>query len=84
MKAKSFIKLVVFCIGLSFAFSSCKECIDCQYQYTDPETNKQETYQYDKFCGTSEDVEQFKKKAQSDARKVNGKLNCTEESQWGL
>lgn len=77
--AKVFLLILIF-FGLSF--TSCKKCLDCNYKYTDPETNQKEVYEYDEFCGNNQDVEEFKQNAKEDAQEVDGKLTCTEENEW--
>ncbi len=83
MNSKVLFRLVLFIVmvfGLSL--SSCKKCLDCQYKYTDPETNEDKIYQYDEFCGNNEEVETFKQNAQEDARQFDAELTCTEETEW--
>ena len=72
----------ILLITVIFLFAGCQKCIDCQYDYKDPETNEKKTYDYDEFCGTSSDVKDFKEKAEQDAKEVNGNLTCTKETQW--
>ncbi len=71
-----------FCLFLAFSITSCQECIDCQYRYEDPETKDTLTFQYDEFCGTGDEVDEFKKRAKREAREVNGNLNCKNETEY--
>jgi hypothetical protein len=74
--------LLAFVIVLVFGLSSCEECIDCQYRYEDPETKDTLTFKYDEFCGNSDEVDGFKKRAKREAREVDGKLNCQTENKY--
>lgn len=79
---KQGLKLLLPLITGIIIFSGCERCINCEYTYTDPETKKKEIFQYDKVCGTSEDIDEFKEDAKADAREVDGDLTCTEEDKW--
>jgi len=67
---------------LIMGLSSCQECIECQYHFTDPENNQKDTFTFEEFCGTSKDVDEFKQNAKADAREVDGDLQCKQDTEW--
>lgn len=74
--------LLALVIVGGFGLSSCEECIDCQYRYEDPETKDTLTFKYDEFCGSSDEVDGFKKRAKREAREVDGNLKCQTEKKY--
>lgn len=79
------IKGVMAAIGgvvMGLAFTGCQQCVDCQYRYEDPETKDTLIYNYDKFCGTSDEVDGFEQRAKQEAKEVDGDLNCTSDTKW--
>jgi hypothetical protein len=76
------ILMIGITIAVAVSLTSCQECIDCQYRYEDPETNDTLTFEYDEFCGDSDEVDGFKKRAKREAREVNGDLNCQTENKY--
>lgn len=67
---------------ISLFLTGCQECIDCKYQYEDPETQDSLTYNYDEFCGTSDEVDEFKARAKREAEEVDGELTCNTNNDW--
>lgn len=80
MKARMLLSGLLIIGGVMM--TGCQECIDCQYTYEDPETKDTLTYNYDKYCGNSDDVDDFQKRAKQEAREVDGDLNCTSNTTW--
>lgn len=69
------------CLG-SFFLSSCEECVDCQYKFEDPETKDSMIFEFDEFCGTSDEADDFRDRAKREAQEVDGDLNCQTETEY--
>lgn len=71
---------LLFCLLLGIlVFSGCKNCTHCKYDYTDPETGESLTFNYAEFCGTRDEVKNFKDQVNADAAEVNGIVECSSD-----
>lgn len=76
MNKKHFVTLFLFAC-LTVGFSSCKKCVTCRIERLDGTVEAQ----YDEYCGTSTEVEDFKNSVEAKSEDYlgqNGKVICTE------
>lgn len=59
--------------------TSCEKCIKCEYTYTNPNTKEQETYDYDEYCGSRKDADNFEEMVKDAAAKYDGNYTCKEQ-----
>lgn len=64
-------------IAIVFAYSSCKKCVTCRYEYE--YLGQKVEVVYPQECGTSKQIKDFKADVEADAKMHGSEYTCTND-----
>lgn len=69
--------LLIVAISVSFAFTACKKCVTCKYEY-DYLGQKKEV-SFPQLCGNNKQIKEYKDNAEAEANRYGVSAECTTE-----